>query len=95
MTNFDQQLEAYVRMLRIPAKDYDFMLTSIYQDLKIMIGCRLATSLSEEDIAKLQSILEEPNDKKMLDSLNRLIPDFDQLISEEFEKYKTALAKPG
>jgi len=83
MKNYDDQIEKIVDSLNIPDKDRDLMIASIYQDLKLRVGMRLAEELSDEELAKLMPLFNEDNQEEALMRISHMAPNLDQIIDEE------------
>ena len=92
MKDYDQKIEALVDSLGIPTKDRDLMIASIYQNLKIRIGFRLASTLSEEEMDKLEPIMKDDSDKTSISKLEQVLPEFDKILDEEINAFKKELA---
>lgn len=87
MKDFDQEIVEIVSSMDIPKKDHDLMIGTIYENLKARIGYRIASLLSEEEAKEL----EEMDEEKFFLSLDKLIPNIDQMIEEELAQIRREL----
>ncbi len=85
MKDFDQEIRDIVVALGIPKEAEGPMLDSIYENLKDRVGMHLSIVLSDEDIERVQPIINSVDDSKLFSEISQVIPNFDEIVEEEIE----------
>lgn len=83
MKDYDQELRDIVAALGIPKEAEGPMLDSIYENLKNSVGLHLSIVLSDEDIERIQPLVDSLDDSKLFYGMSQIIPNFDEIVEEE------------
>lgn len=85
MKDYDQELRDIVTALGVPKEAEAPMLDSIYENLKNRVGLHLSVVLSDEEIDRIQPVIDSIDDSKLFSEISQIIPNFDEIIEEEIE----------
>jgi hypothetical protein len=92
MKNYDQEISNFVDSLGIVEKDKDLMIASIYQNLKIRLGLKIAEQLNDDQLKELEKKYSIGDNQQAFSQLEELIPNFDSLIAQELQNIKEELS---
>ncbi len=93
MKDYDEEIKSIVQAFGLPEETNDIVLKSVYEVLKARIGLRLALELSEDQLEKIQPIMESQDMSKVFATIQTVIPDFDHILDEEIKAIKNAVAE--
>jgi len=91
-SKYTPEINDLLDALNIPSKDRGLMIESIYQNLKSRVGIRLASTLDDQQLNKLEQAFTA-NDQTFLDQIDQLVPNIDQIFDQEFQEIKQELLK--
>ena len=86
--DYDKAIVELVNSMNIPDKDRELMIASIYQNLKIRLGIKMASLLSDEQLSKLEQAYSSGDNSSAFLEIEKMIPNFDQLLSNEIAEIK-------
>jgi len=85
--NIDQKIDKLVQDLDIPYKDRETIKQVIYENLKQRLGLRVIEELSAEQMNHLAELIDK-NEDEAFDFIFSALPNFEDIVSEELERFK-------
>lgn len=86
MKDYDKEIDQLVESLDVSEKDKELMRASIYQNLKIRLGIKLAAELDEGQLKELEDTYADEDHKTAFAKIEQLVPDVDQMLSQELKE---------
>ncbi len=81
-SKYEQQINQLLADLKVPTKDRELMIESIYQNLKSRVGIRLVSQLNDQQLNQLEKAFIN-DDEFFLDHIDQMVPNIDQIFEQE------------
>jgi hypothetical protein len=90
---FDAQLIEDFNLAGFPPEQQQEMLAQIFEGFQLRMMRVVGEQLSEEQLAAFEQLDPEADEDTLLNWFREQIPNYDQIVAQEYEDYKKQLAE--
>ena len=91
MVKIDEDLLKELGLEGLNEQEKQDVYARFYKTLENKVGMRVARELNEEQLEKFEEYSSKHNDEETAEWIKQAVPNYEQIVTEEFETMKTEI----